>query len=184
MLTRACVRAASSSAPSVPRVKQLIGGKFVESLCAVGDHIPLISPATGTLQQLVPRATPKELRDAEGAAEGALRAWRGTPLQQRARIIARFVQLLAEASPRGAATVTAEQGKTLADARGDVFRGLECVRRVGSMRSESARAECAGGRGAPFLLPRRFARAQGGRVRGDGAVAADGRDCGQHCDWY
>ena len=152
MLSRACVRAASSSAPSVPRVKQLIGGKFVESLCAVGDHSPLISPATGALQQLVPRATPKELRDAEGAAEGALRAWRGTPLQQRARIIARFVQLLAEASPRVAAAVTAEQGKTLADARGDVFRGLECVRQ-GECGGKSVCGRSAGGSAAPSPLP-------------------------------
>jgi acyl-CoA reductase-like NAD-dependent aldehyde dehydrogenase len=178
MLSRVCLRAASSASSSatVPRVKQLIGGKFVESSCAVGDCIPLISPATGALQQLVPQATPAELRAAEAAAEAALPAWRATPLQQRARVIARFVQLLADASPRVAASVTAEQGKTLADARGDVFRGLECVRARGARGRRAAAA--AAPTPAPPSLP--LACAQGGRVCGVGAVAADGRDGGQH----
>jgi len=113
----------STGSSSVRRVPMWLGGKAVQSRTT--EWIPLYDPATNAVLAEVPQCTRAELDAAAEGAAAALPAWRATPLQQRARVIARFVQLLTEASPRLAAAVTAEQGKTLADARGDVFRGLE-----------------------------------------------------------
>jgi malonate-semialdehyde dehydrogenase (acetylating)/methylmalonate-semialdehyde dehydrogenase len=49
------------------------------------------------------------------------------PVQQRARIFFKYAQLIRDNTDAIAALITKEQGKTMADARGDVFRGLEVV---------------------------------------------------------
>jgi malonate-semialdehyde dehydrogenase (acetylating) / methylmalonate-semialdehyde dehydrogenase len=49
------------------------------------------------------------------------------PIQQRQRVYFKFQQLIRENTEELARSITVEQGKTLADARGDVFRGLEVV---------------------------------------------------------
>ena len=61
------------------------------------------------------------------AAAAAFPAWRDTPVQTRVRVYLKYQQLIREHMDEVAALITAEQGKTLADARGDVFRGLEVV---------------------------------------------------------
>ena len=52
-------------------------------------------------------------------------------MQARARVMTQFAALIRTHTPELAAIITAEQGKTLADARGDVFRGLEVVETAG-----------------------------------------------------
>jgi len=61
------------------------------------------------------------------AASAAYPAWRETPIQSRVRVYLKYQQLVRENMDDVARLITLEQGKTMADARGDVFRGLEVV---------------------------------------------------------
>ena len=72
-------------------------------------------------------ATADEINAAIASAKAAFKTWRKTPIGARARIFLKLQQLIRENMADLAATLTAEQGKTLADAEGDVFRGLEVV---------------------------------------------------------
>ena len=83
--------------------------------------------ATQAVVSRVPRTTPTEFKAAVDAATAAFPAWRATPLPARQRVMFRLQALIRDHTDTLAACITAEQGKTLADARGDVFRGLEVV---------------------------------------------------------
>lgn len=75
----------------------------------------------------MPQATPAELDAAAESAHRAFKVWREVPVQQRVRVFFKYAQLIRDHTEAIAALITKEQGKTLADARGDVFRGLEVV---------------------------------------------------------
>jgi malonate-semialdehyde dehydrogenase (acetylating)/methylmalonate-semialdehyde dehydrogenase len=68
-----------------------------------------------------------EVNAAVAAAQKAFQTWRTTPLGVRMRLMLKFQDLVRQNQKRIAQTLTAEQGKTLADAEGDIFRGLEVV---------------------------------------------------------
>jgi malonate-semialdehyde dehydrogenase (acetylating)/methylmalonate-semialdehyde dehydrogenase len=106
-------------------VKLLINGEFVESRTT--EWRDVINPATQEVLARVPFATPDEVQQAVASAQTAFKTWRKTPIGARARIFLRYQQLIRENMKELAAILTAEQGKTLADAEGDVFRGLEVV---------------------------------------------------------
>ncbi|MFI4980510.1 MAG: CoA-acylating methylmalonate-semialdehyde dehydrogenase [Nevskiales bacterium] len=114
-----------AAASAIPTVKLLIGGEFVESRTTQWRDV--VNPATQEVLARVPFATPQELDAAVGAAREAFKTWRKTPIGVRARIFLKYQQLIREHMKELAAILTAEQGKTLADAEGDVFRGLEVV---------------------------------------------------------
>jgi len=114
--------AASSSVPTVPLY---IGGKFVESKAT--DHVPVINPATQEVVSRVPIATPDELQSAVDAAADAFQTWRDVTPSDRQRVMFRYQHLIRGHMDELAAIITREQGKTLLDAKGDVFRGLEVV---------------------------------------------------------
>ena len=61
------------------------------------------------------------------AAQAAFPAWRDTPAVHRARVMFRFKALIEEHLTDLAQIITAEHGKTLADAKGSLQRGLEVV---------------------------------------------------------
>jgi malonate-semialdehyde dehydrogenase (acetylating)/methylmalonate-semialdehyde dehydrogenase len=65
--------------------------------------------------------------EAVQAAARAFRTWRNVPIGQRARIMLKLQELIRRDMKKLAAALTAEQGKTLPDAEGDIFRGLEVV---------------------------------------------------------
>ena len=109
----------------VPRIPLLINGRFVPSRSEQWRDI--VNPATQKLLARVPLATADEVDAAVGAASRAFKTWRKTPIGARARIFLKYQQLIRENMKELAAILTAEQGKTLADAEGDVFRGLEVV---------------------------------------------------------
>ena len=109
----------------VPRIPLLINGEFVQSRSA--EWRDVINPATQQRLARVPMATPGEVEAAIAAAREAFKTWRKTPIGARARIFLKYQQLIRDHLKSLAATLTAEQGKTLADAEGDVFRGLEVV---------------------------------------------------------
>ncbi|MQP74707.1 CoA-acylating methylmalonate-semialdehyde dehydrogenase [Stenotrophomonas sp. MYb238] len=112
-------------AASAATVKLLIDGEFVESGSAQWRDV--VNPATQDVLARVPFATAGEVDAAVAAAKEAFKSWRRTPIGTRARIFLKYQQLIREHMGELAAILTAEQGKTLPDAEGDVFRGLEVV---------------------------------------------------------
>ena len=82
-------------------------------------------PATGHLVSRVPMSTDAELSAAVDSAEAAFPTWRDAGVLKRQQIMFRYVNLIRSHWDRLAASITLEQGKTLADARGDVLRGLQ-----------------------------------------------------------
>ncbi|MCX8098268.1 MAG: CoA-acylating methylmalonate-semialdehyde dehydrogenase [Casimicrobiaceae bacterium] len=113
------------------RVPLFIDGAFVESASA--DWRDIINPATQEVLARVPMATAEEVDRAVAAAKAAFPAWRKTPIGARARIFLKYQELIRANMKRLAAVLTAEQGKTLADAEGDIFRGLEVVEHAASI---------------------------------------------------
>src|SRR5690554_6567257 len=110
---------------NIPTIKLLINGEFIES--KTDQWRDVINPATQEVLARVPFATPDEINAAVANAKEAFKTWRKTPIGARARIFLKYQQLIRENMKELAAILTAEQGKTLADAEGDVFRGLEVV---------------------------------------------------------
>jgi len=110
---------------AVARVKLLIGGEWVDS--QTNEWHDIINPATQEVLAQVPFATESELNAAVAAAEQAFKTWRLTPIGARMRIMLKLQALIREHSKRIAVVLSAEQGKTIADAEGDIFRGLEVV---------------------------------------------------------
>ncbi|MGO1966194.1 MAG: CoA-acylating methylmalonate-semialdehyde dehydrogenase [Moraxellaceae bacterium] len=106
-------------------VQQLINGKFVDS--TTNEWIDITDPATQEVIAKVPQTTDDEINQAVAAAQTAFETWRKTPITTRARIFLKYQSLIREHMDELAEVLTAEQGKTIADARGDVFRGLEVV---------------------------------------------------------
>ncbi|KAJ5659693.1 Methylmalonate-semialdehyde dehydrogenase [Penicillium longicatenatum] len=87
--------------------------------------IDLHDPATNNLITRVPQSTNEELKAAVASAEKAFPAWRATSIMARQQIMFKFTSLIREHWDRLAASITLEQGKTFADAKGDVLRGLQ-----------------------------------------------------------
>jgi len=110
---------------SIPTVKLLINGQLVESQTTQWRDV--VNPATQEVLARVPFATADEVNAAVANAKEAFKTWRKTPIGARARIFLKLQQLIRENMKDLAALLTAEQGKTLPDAEGDVFRGLEVV---------------------------------------------------------
>ncbi|SFB57590.1 CoA-acylating methylmalonate-semialdehyde dehydrogenase [Azotobacter beijerinckii] len=110
---------------SIPTLKLLIDGRFVESTTTQWRDV--VNPATQQVLARVPFATEAEMHAAVASAREAFKSWRRTPIGARARIFLKYQQLIREHLKELAAILSAEQGKTLADAEGDVLRGLEVV---------------------------------------------------------
>ena len=110
---------------AVDTVKLLINGAFIESQTTEWHEV--INPATQQVLAQVPFATDAEIDAAVAAAKEAYKTWKHTPLAARARIMLKLQALIREHMNRIAQTLSTEQGKTVADAEGDVFRGLEVV---------------------------------------------------------
>ncbi|KAI2794735.1 Methylmalonate-semialdehyde dehydrogenase [Penicillium oxalicum] len=100
-----------------------IDNEFVTSQATT--WIDLHDPATNNLVTRVPQSTDEELKAAVRSAEKAFPAWRATSIMARQQIMFKFTNLIRENWDRLAASITLEQGKTFADARGDVLRGLQ-----------------------------------------------------------
>ncbi|KAK6916203.1 Aldehyde dehydrogenase domain [Dillenia turbinata] len=117
--------AASSSQRTSLRIPNFIGGKFVDSQSQ--ESIDVINPATQEVVSQVPLTTNEEFKAAVSAAKQAFPSWRNTPVTTRQRIMIKLQELIRRDIDKLALNITTEQGKTLKDAHGDVFRGLEVV---------------------------------------------------------
>jgi malonate-semialdehyde dehydrogenase (acetylating) / methylmalonate-semialdehyde dehydrogenase len=92
-----------------------------------GRTSPVYDPATGAQQAEVVLADPTDVDRAVAAASGAAEAWGRSSLSQRTKVLFAFRELVNAELDSLAAMVTAEHGKVLSDARGEVQRGLEVV---------------------------------------------------------
>ncbi|MGH8079355.1 MAG: CoA-acylating methylmalonate-semialdehyde dehydrogenase [Lysobacter sp.] len=131
---------------TVQKVKLLIDGQWVESQSTEWHDI--INPATQQVLAKVPFATAEEVDAAISAAHRAFQTWKLTPIGARMRIMLKLQALIREHSKRIAAVLSAEQGKTIADAEGDIFRGLEVVEHacsIGSLQMGEFAENVAGG---------------------------------------
>lgn len=107
-----------------------IDGKWVESKTT--KWIDVHNPATNEVVARVPEATQAEMKSAVDAASRAFQTWRETSISSRVRVIFNYQQLITKHLDEIANVIVEEQGKTFADARGDVFRGLEVVEHCAS----------------------------------------------------
>lgn len=103
----------------------IIDGKKVQSEATIFYDVH--NPATGELIARTPQSTPAELRRAADSAAEAFKKWRVTPPSTRARVMHKYEAAVRDNTEALAAILTEEQGKTIADAKGDIFRGLEVV---------------------------------------------------------
>ena len=101
-----------------------IDGKTVHDQ---GRTQPVFNPATGQSSLSVELASRATVESAIASAEQALPAWRATPPLKRARVMSKLKVLLEDNADRIAALITAEHGKVLADAMGELQRGIENV---------------------------------------------------------
>ena len=90
-------------------------------------HGQIFDPATGVVSGSVPFATSTEVDRAVDVASQAFETWRNVSLTKRASIMFRFRELLVSHTADVAAAITAEHGKVLSDAAGEVQRGIENV---------------------------------------------------------
>ncbi len=90
-------------------------------------ELPVFNPATGEVTARVPLPSTTVVDDTVAAARAAWAQWRHSTLSQRTNILFSLRQLLVEHTDELAALITSEHGKTLADAKGEIARGLENV---------------------------------------------------------
>jgi malonate-semialdehyde dehydrogenase (acetylating)/methylmalonate-semialdehyde dehydrogenase len=102
-----------------------IGG--AETAGTSGRVGPVFNPATGEQIASVDLANAAEIDAAVKAAKAAARGWREASLSKRSAVLFKFRELLASRTGELSAIVTREHGKVLADAAGEVARGLENV---------------------------------------------------------
>ncbi|WP_104473227.1 CoA-acylating methylmalonate-semialdehyde dehydrogenase [Acinetobacter indicus] len=117
----------------ITTAKLLINGEFIDSTTSHWQDI--VNPATQEVLGQVPFATAEEVNAAIAAAQQAFASWRETPIQARMRIMLKLQELIRQNLKSIAQVLTAEQGKTLADAEGDIQRGLEVVEHACSVGS-------------------------------------------------
>lgn len=121
----AVLEPSSTTSATTATVMLLINGKLIESKTKVWKDV--VNPATQEVLARVPFATADEINLAIACAADAFKTWKNTPIGARARIMLKLQELIRRDTKKLAACLTAEQGKTLPDAEGDIFRGLEVV---------------------------------------------------------
>ncbi|MER6487354.1 CoA-acylating methylmalonate-semialdehyde dehydrogenase [Streptomyces virginiae] len=108
-----------------PELTHFIGGKHTTGTS--GLHADVYDPNTGAVQARVPLAGRADTEAAIADAEQAQAEWGRWNPQRRARVLLRFLQLVEDERDGLARLLSAEHGKIVADAHGDLQRGLEVV---------------------------------------------------------
>ncbi|BBT16406.1 CoA-acylating methylmalonate-semialdehyde dehydrogenase [Pseudomonas otitidis] len=114
-------------------IPQLIDGQWRESRAR--ELIEVTDPATQAVLALAPRATAEEIEAAVASARDAFLTWREVPVPERARLMLRYQHLLKEHHDELAELLASETGKTFADAKGDVWRGIEVAEHAANVAS-------------------------------------------------
>jgi malonate-semialdehyde dehydrogenase (acetylating) / methylmalonate-semialdehyde dehydrogenase len=106
-------------------IGHFVGGQDVKGQS--GRFGDVFNPNTGEVQARVALAARAEVGHAIAGAAAAQPAWSATNPQRRARVMFRFLELVHRHFDELAALLSSEHGKTIADSRGDIQRGLEVV---------------------------------------------------------
>lgn len=105
-------------------VSHLINGK---SVAGKGRQQDIYNPATGEISGQVALASKSQVEQAIAAAEAAFPAWRDTPPNKRAQVMYKLKGLLEKNADKICQMITAEHGKVLNDAMGELGRAIENV---------------------------------------------------------
>jgi succinate-semialdehyde dehydrogenase/glutarate-semialdehyde dehydrogenase len=109
---------------SLLREQLFVGGRWEDG---TGERDDVLDPATGQVVARVARGSRADARRAIDAAAGALPAWAAAPAKARAALLREWHDLIVEHVDDLAALLTAEQGKPLAEARGEILYGAAFV---------------------------------------------------------
>src|SRR6266568_5506434 len=110
---------------AVKPINHWIGGKRLAGTS--GRSGPVYNPATGAQTGAVDFASVEEVDAAVAAAKNVFPAWRALSLSRRTDLVFRIRKLVDERREEIARFLTAEHGKVLSDALGEVARGLEVI---------------------------------------------------------
>jgi succinate-semialdehyde dehydrogenase/glutarate-semialdehyde dehydrogenase len=113
--------------PSLLRTDALIGGEWIAAGVAGASRFDVTDPATGLKLSDVANLGPVDCHNAIVAAEKALGPWRSKTAKERAAIMMKWFALLNAHADDLARIMTAEQGKPLAEARGEVIYGASFI---------------------------------------------------------
>lgn len=105
--------------------KNFIGGQWVDA--DDGSRLAVLDPASGQTLASVPRCGTAETRRAIAAADGAWPAWRALTAKRRSQLLQTWFRLIVDNADDLAQLITAECGKPLAEARGEVIYGASFI---------------------------------------------------------
>lgn len=107
------------------KIPLYINGEFFQSKTTEFKNV--VNPATQEVLAEVPFATPGEMQAALDAAKAAFKIWKEVPTPERARMFLKYQALVKQHHDEIATILSKENGKTFADAQGDVWRGIEVI---------------------------------------------------------
>ena len=110
---------------SVRELTHFVGGKHIPG--ASDRFADVFDPNTGEVQARVPLADVAETEAVIANAVEAQKEWAAFNPQKRARVLMKFLQLVQDDMENLARLLSSEHGKTVADAKGDIQRGLEVI---------------------------------------------------------
>ena len=106
-------------------IQHHIDGKLVDGTS--GRMSAVFNPATGEQSAQINLATTAQVNEAVAIAKKAFPAWANTTPLRRSRILNKFLRIMEDRTPELAAVITAEHGKVISDAIGEIQRGMEVV---------------------------------------------------------
>jgi malonate-semialdehyde dehydrogenase (acetylating) / methylmalonate-semialdehyde dehydrogenase len=115
----------SAVTTQVSELQNYINGAWRRS--ATAEYSDVVNPATAEVLARVPISTPADVDAAVQAAAGAFPAWRHTPPGERIQYLFRLKNLLEEHLDELSRLITLENGKTFAEAKAELRRGIENV---------------------------------------------------------
>ena len=107
------------------QISHYVGSRLVQG--GGNRSASVYNPATGEVSAQVALASAEQVRDAVLNAKAAAPRWASTTPLRRARILSRFLHILEERLDTLAEVISAEHGKIISDAKGEVQRGMEVV---------------------------------------------------------
>ncbi len=110
---------------AICEVRDYIGGKWRRPASDACSEVT--NPATGEVLARSPEGSASDIGAAVDAASAAFPGWSATPPEERIQYLFKLKQLLEEHFEEIARTITIENGKTLAESRGELRRGIENV---------------------------------------------------------
>ncbi|PIE44596.1 MAG: methylmalonate-semialdehyde dehydrogenase (CoA acylating) [Gammaproteobacteria bacterium] len=107
------------------KIQNFINGKLVDA--EASEYTPVYNPATGQPIAQCPMTTVAQVDEAVKGADNAFKSWSQTPVIQRTQVMFKLRELLLENLDELATMLSTEHGKTHADAKAEIGRGIEVV---------------------------------------------------------